>query len=164
MQQLKAAITQVTDRGEFAAIAAAYSVDRQGERIAQGAFLKTISAWRERGTDLPVHWDHRGEAANVIGSVDPERMAETKAGLHVEGKIDITDSEVAREVWRLMKARTVGLSFGFMVTKDHTEDGVRVLDELDVFEISVTASPANPDTRILSTKSATPVTVARFSA
>jgi Caudovirus prohead serine protease len=53
------------------------------------------------------------------------------------------------------KRGRVGLSFGYLVTSAHDEaDGVKVLDSVDLFEITLTPSPANADTRILSTKSA----------
>jgi hypothetical protein len=53
-----------------------------------------------------------------------------------------------------MKANSVGLSFGFLTTASHIDGEVRVLDEIDLFEISITPAPANADTRILSTKAA----------
>jgi Escherichia/Staphylococcus phage prohead protease len=146
----------ITDQGRFEAIAATWSVDRQNEQILKGAFEDTITAWQHRGRPVPVHWDHKGEAANVIGSVDPRSMAETDEGLYVEGKLDLEDSEVAREAWRSMKAGRIALSFGYMVTADFKrDDGVRELLGIDLFEISLVAAPANPDTRIVSMKSST---------
>jgi HK97 family phage prohead protease len=144
-----------TDAGEFTAIAATWSVDRQKEQIMKGAFEDTITAWKHQGRPIPVHWNHKGDAANVIGSVDPRSMAETDEGLRVEGQLDLQDSEVAREAWRSMKAGRIALSFGYIVTSDFKrDDGVRELLAIDLYEISLTPSPANPDTRITSMKSA----------
>jgi HK97 family phage prohead protease len=146
----------ITDAGEFTAIAATWSVDRQNEQIVKGAFEDTITAWKHQGRPIPVHWDHKGDAASVIGSVDPQSMAETDEGLRVEGQLDLQDSEVAREAWRSMKAGRIALSFGYLVTADFKrEDGVRELLGIDLFEVSLTPSPANPDTRIVSMKSST---------
>jgi hypothetical protein len=39
-----------------------------------------------------------------------------------------------------------------MVLRDRTKSGVRELLELDLFEISLTPSPANADTRVLEMK------------
>ena len=62
---------------------------------------------------MPVHWAHRGEAHNVIGSIDPATMREVASlGLYVEGKLDLEHSGVARQAWRSMKDNRVGLSFG----------------------------------------------------
>jgi uncharacterized protein len=142
-----------TDLGLFTAIAAAYTIDRDGERIRPGAFRETIRRWQASGRRLPLHWAHSGEARDIIGLVDPSEMRETPDGLYVEGRVDIAESEVAREAWRSMKADAVALSFGFMVTDEGKDsDGVRELREIDLFEISIVPNPANQDTRILSTK------------
>jgi hypothetical protein len=82
-------------------------------------------------------------------------MAETDEGLRVKGQLDLQDSEVAREAWRSMKAGRIALSFGYIVTADFKrEDGVRELLGIDLFEISLTPSPANRETRITAMKSA----------
>ena len=100
-----------------------------------------------------MHWDHRGEARNVIGSADPTRMREVAGlGLYVEGKLDLDDSEVAREAWRSMKDTRAALSFGYMTVKSQSRDGINELLELDLYEISIAPHPANPHTRILEMK------------
>jgi len=143
------------DLGEFSAFAATYDLDRVKDRIRFGAFEKTIADWRASGKRVPLHWDHRGEAKNVIGSADPASMREVAGlGLYVEGKLDLDDSAVAREAWRSMKDKRVGLSFGYMTVKSRKRGEVTDLLELDLFEISIVPSPANPQTRILDMKSA----------
>jgi hypothetical protein len=90
----------------------------------------------------------------VIGTVDPHSAREIREGLFVKGKLDIDDSEIAREAWRLVKSGAVALSFGYMVTDSFKRpDGIEELREIDLFEVSLTPAPANPDTRILSFKS-----------
>jgi HK97 family phage prohead protease len=104
---------------------------------------------------VPLHWDHRGEARNVIGSIDPAAMREIAgAGLYVKGKLDLDHSEVARQTWRSMKDNRVALSFGYLTVKSRKRGEVTDLLELDLFEISIVPSPANPQTRILEMKSA----------
>jgi uncharacterized protein len=154
---LKATARTTTDLGEFTAIAAAWSEDRDGDQIIRGAFAKTIKAWQERDRPIPLHWSHRGDAEYVIGSVDPHSVREIADGLYVKGKLDLEGSDTAREAWRLVKARTVALSFGYLVSDAFKRaDGIQELREIDLFEISLTPAPANPDTRILSFKSADP--------
>jgi HK97 family phage prohead protease len=153
----KAASAVVTDTGRFEALAATWDVDREGDLIQPGAFLQTISQWRESGRKLPVHWNHEGAAASIIGAIDPMDMRETSEGLRVKGTLDLEGSETAREAWRAMKADVVGLSFGYLATGSHErEDGVRVLTELDVYEVSITGAPMNARARFLSLKSLTP--------
>jgi HK97 family phage prohead protease len=157
MLHKQAALTDatVTDQGRFEAIAATWSVDRQNEQIVKGAFEDSITAWQHQGRPVPIHWNHEGSAENVIGSVDPKTMVEADEGLVVEGQLDLKTSEVSREAWRSMRAGRIALSFGYLVTADFKrDDGVRELLGVDLFEISLTPSPANRDTRILAMKSA----------
>ena len=142
-----------TDQGEFVAIAAAYSVDRVGDRIVPGAFSKTIDHWRGSGKSIPLHWNHQGEPEDIIGSVDPSQTEETKDGLKVVGKLDLSGAK-AKEAWRAMKTGSMSLSFGYLVTSEkQAKDGVNDLLEIDLFEVSVVPGPANADTRFLSMKS-----------
>lgn len=143
-----------TDLGEFTAIAAAYSVDRVGDRIIPGAFTKTIAHWRQSGKRVPLHYDHEGDPASIIGSIDPASMRETDEGLEVSGRLDLENSEKAREAWRAMKTDSMSLSFGYVATRQgKADDGVNELHEIDLFEVSIVPAPANPDTRFLSLKS-----------
>jgi Escherichia/Staphylococcus phage prohead protease len=152
--KVKASVEALADQGVFEGLAAVYTVDRDGDQIRPGVFEKTVARWQASGKRQPLHWNHQGEAENVIGCVNPGTMVETDDGLYVEGKLDLQDSEVARQAWRSMKNDSIASSFGFLVT-DATErgDGVKELREIDLFEISLTPTPANADTRIVSMKS-----------
>ena len=108
---LKAHVAETTEVGHFAALAAAYSLDRTGERIIPGAFGATIARWQESGKQVPLHWNHGSNAEDVIGEVDPQTMIEVEDGLFVEGDLDIHDSDRAREVWRSVKRNRISLSF-----------------------------------------------------
>lgn len=141
-----------TDQGEFVAIAAAYSKDRVGDRIVPGAFAKTIDHWRGSGKSIPLHWNHQGEPEDIIGAVDPATVEETKDGLRVAGKLDLSGTK-AKEAWRAMKTGSMSLSFGYMVTKERQAKDANELLEIDLFEVSVVPGPANADTRFLSLKS-----------
>jgi HK97 family phage prohead protease len=155
--RVEASARATTELGEFSAIAAAYSLDRQGDAIVPGAFAKTIDAWRESGKQIPLHWNHSARAENIIGSVDPVSMREIREGLYVRGKLELDTSTVAREAWRSMKANALSLSFGYTAPGSRLrKDGVRELTEIDLFEISVVPSPANPDTRFIELKSNAP--------
>jgi HK97 family phage prohead protease len=165
-KQVAAEITdtdQGTDQGEFTALAAAYSTDRVNERIVKGAFHDTILRWQGSARNVPLAWDHSRDARDIIGSISPSSMRETDEGLFVEASLDLEDSEQAREAWRSVKANRVGLSFGYLVEKDRrAKDGVKELLALDLYEVTLTSSPANPDARILSAKSVEPIKLASF--
>lgn len=146
-----------TDLGEFTAIAAAYSIDRVGDRIVPGAFTDTIKRWQDSGKQIPLHWDHSGDPADIIGTIDPASVVETASGLQVSGKLDIENSDVAKEAWRVMKSGSMGLSFGYLVLDERqAKDGVNDLLSLDLFEFSIAPGPANFDTRVLAMKSMSP--------
>ena len=152
---LKTLARTTTELGEFSAIAAAYSIDRDGDQIVRGAFRNTIERWQASGKRIPLHWNHSPVPKDIVGSIDPASMRETDDGLYVRGKLDIATSDNARDVWELVKTEVVSLSFGYLATDKATrDDGVQELRELDLFEISLVAAPANADTRILSYKSA----------
>lgn len=154
-KQLDTATERTTDQGDFTAIAAAYTPDRAGEIIRRGSFTTSIGKWLASGKQLPVHHEHKGSAENVIGSIDPRTMAEREDGLYVEGKIDIADSKIAREVWRSMKRNRASLSIGYLVLDKATRaDGLVELREIDLLEVSIVSQPANADTIVLSTKHA----------
>jgi hypothetical protein len=55
-----------TELGEFSAIAAAYSIDRDGDQIVRGAFRKTIDRWRSSGKRIPLHWNHSRAGATGL--------------------------------------------------------------------------------------------------
>jgi len=152
-KQLDTATERTTDQGDFTAIAAAYTPDRAGEIIRRGSFTTSIGKWLASGKQLPVHHEHKAE--NVIGSIDPRTMSEREDGLYVEGKIDIADSKIAREVWRSMKRNRASLSIGYLVLDKATRaDGLVELREIDLLEVSIVSQPANADTVVLSTKHA----------
>lgn len=150
---LEAKATTTTDKGEFTALAAAYSVDRAGDRIVPGAFGASIERWQASGKKVPLHWNHQGEPEDIIGEIDPAAMEETDLGLKVAGRIDLDGSEKGREAWRSIKAGTMSLSFGYMVLDSKDAEDATELHEIDLFEISVVPGPANADTRFLSLKS-----------
>ncbi len=155
LKSLEALTTPASDLGRFTAIAAAYTVDRERDRIIPGAFEKTIAAWQGSGRRIPLAWDHGRGASDVIGSIDPLTMRETPEGLYVEGQLDIEDSETAREAWRSVKNNAVGLSFGYLAVEERPGAGrVTELVELDLLEVSLTSVPMNASARILTAKAA----------
>jgi HK97 family phage prohead protease len=154
---IKAAARVSTDLGEFSALAAAWSHDRDGDQIVRGAFAGSIERWQASGKRVPLHYNHSANPKHIIGWVDPASMREIREGLFVRGKLDLENSEVARDVWQLVKNNTISLSFGYLVNDaSKRADGIQELREIDLFEVSLTPAPANPDTRVLSFKSTDP--------
>jgi uncharacterized protein len=133
--------------GEFTGRASVYNVlDSQNDIVVSGAFAKTI---REHGKSVPLLWQH--QAASPIGTVDLE---DTPTGLNVRGKLLLSIQQAA-EAYELLKAGIVkGLSIGFQaLVADFRDDGVRLLKELRLFEISAVTFPALELALITSVKS-----------
>jgi HK97 family phage prohead protease len=155
-KQVDATATPTIEKGTAVLLVAAYSRDRGNDVIQRGAFRSTIGAWIDSGKQIPLAWDHStDQPEQLICTVDPGSMRETRDGLIAEAHLDLDGSATAREVWRLVKSDSIGVSFGYLVTdKEDAGDGTRLLKAIDLFEVSLTAVPMNGDTRVVSWKSA----------
>lgn len=126
--------------------------DSYGDVIVAGAYAKSLSAHKAKGTMPKMFWQH--DANEVIG-----RWTEAKEddkGLLLKGKLNM-DVQRGREAYSLLKAGDIdGLSIGYRV-KDYEADeksGVWFLKELDLFEVSVVSIGANENATISSVKAA----------
>jgi HK97 family phage prohead protease len=143
-----------TDLGQFTALVSTADVDREGDVVLPSAFRHTVERWQQSEKMIPLHWDHGTQPEDIIGHVDPARMAVQSNGLVVGGRVDL-DTDRGQQVWRLLKSNTIGFSFGFVMNRSHTRsDGVREISSVDLYEITATYRPTNDRTRVLSTKSA----------
>lgn len=139
--------------GQFAGIAASFSPapDRQGDRILPGAFAASIAAWAARERTPPVLWDHCSDV--VIGAI--LSMAETDRGLEVTGQL-LEGNDQADQARELMALGALSLSIGALAEPGSillADDGTRVLQVLDLIEISITPTPADARAMILASKS-----------
>lgn len=101
---------------------------------------------------IPLVWNHSGKAEDLIGYIDPASVKAIDGGVIADGWIDLSTPRGA-EAWRLIQSRVLGFSFGFVIIKSTKRpDGIRVLDEVDVFEISATPTPIQSRTRVISWK------------
>lgn len=133
----------------YAAVFDAMSDDLGGwrERIAKGAFARSIT----EGADVRALIDH--DTAQVIGRTKSGtlRLAETNVGLSVE--IDLPATTAARDLSTLIERGDVSqMSFGFYTREDRWDkvDGawVRTLLDAELFDVSVVAIPAYPQTEV----------------
>jgi HK97 family phage prohead protease len=130
----------VATTGEFSGHGAVFSnVDQGGDIIAPGAFRKTLRDHSSRGTLPPMLWAH--DSKTVIGRWD--ELREDDHGLFVKGTLAPTDK--GQEVRTLLKMGAVnGMSIGYLPTdSEFNRAGNRVLNEIDLHEISIVAMPMN---------------------
>jgi HK97 family phage prohead protease len=146
------------DSGTFEALVSVFgNVDLVGDRVMPGAFSKTLERWRETGDPLPIVLSHRwDDVMSHIGVADPKDVVETDDGLLVKGRLDLADNEVARQVYKLLKRRSLKeFSFGYTVNEERVaKDGANELLDVDLVEAGPTLKGANPLTELRAVKSA----------
>lgn len=137
------------DDGVFEGYASLFNREDLGhDVIAPGAFRDSL---KSRGTQrIKMLFQH--DPAEPIGVWDEIR--EDTRGLYVRGRLTTAVAK-AREVLALMRAGALdGLSIGFKTVKARRDaaTGVRRLDKVDLWEISVVTFPMLPGARVESVK------------
>lgn len=126
--------------------------DSGGDIVMAGAFAASLARRGPRGVKML--WQH--DAAQPIGVWTS--IQEDAKGLKVAGRLDLSVAR-AREALSLVRSGAVdGLSIGFR-TKRATADktsGLRRLQEVDLWEISIVTFPMLPQARIDIIKRAPP--------
>jgi HK97 family phage prohead protease len=137
------------DDGVFEGYASLFNREDLGhDVITPGAFRESLAS---RGAQrIKMLFQH--DPAEPIGVWDEIR--EDTRGLYVRGRL-MTAVAKAREVLALMRAGALdGLSIGFKTVKARRDaaTGVRRLDKVDLWEISVVTFPMLPGARVESVK------------
>lgn len=137
-------IKSIDGEGRFAGYASVFDVvDTQRDLIEYGAFAKTIKG---RTQEIRLLWQHN--PAEPIGYFTT--IFEDGRGLYVEGRL-LLDIARAREAYSLLKVSAIGgLSIGY-TPRDFVIDpdtGVRRLNRVDLWEISLVTFPANSSANV----------------
>lgn len=122
------------------------TLDSYGDRVQRGAFAKSLASGRK----TRLLWQH--DMTEPIGI--PLALYEDHKGLY--GKWKIVPTTTGTKARELIKHELLdGLSIGFVpVDAEYQHDGVRLLKEVQLFEVSVVTLPANEDARITGWKRA----------
>jgi hypothetical protein len=122
----------------FAGYAALFGVaDGAGDTIVKGAFARALAV----GAQYPLFWQHN--AAQRIGTV--EALAEDERGLRVIARVDSPDSRAAD---LLQKREVSGLSFGYRARGYQKVPDGRVLEDIELLEVSLVTHPLQPGARV----------------
>ena len=133
-------IKEISDEGYFSGYGSVFDVvDDWDDVIIRGAFASTL----QKKTPIML-WQH--DSAEPIGVY--ERVRENDIGLWVEGRL-LLEIEKGREAHILLKNRAIrGLSIGFIPLgwewETRNDTRVRVLKDIDLWEVSLVTFPANP--------------------
>ena len=124
--------------------------DNYDDVIVAGAFQASLAAHRAAGTMPAMLWQH--DATEPIGIWT--EIVEDAKGLRMKGMLAL-DTARGKEAYALLKMGALnGLSIGFMSKKWSYEGDLRILAEVDLWEVSMVTFPANEAARITSVKSA----------
>lgn len=142
-------IKSLDEHGRFAGYASVFGVvDSQHDVVMPGAFTFTLE---QRAGQIKLLWQHLwGEPIGVI-----TKLFEDARGLYIEGQL-LMDVARAKEAYALMKAGVVkGLSIGYTPGrwKRDPDSGVRQLQSVDLWEISLVTTPANAAAQVTVVKS-----------
>ena len=117
-----------------------WDLDQTNDIINEGAFKKTIAEGMP-SKRIKMLWQH--DAMQPLGM--PTEMYEDSKGLYAKGKISRT--QLGDDALELMRDGVVDrFSIGFSIPQNksgYTDEGVRVITEVKLFEFSPVTFPAN---------------------
>lgn len=119
--------------------------DRGGDVVMAGAYGASLGRLSAAGGQVKMLWQH--DPAQPIGVWDEVR--EDDRGLFVKGRI-LDDVARGREAAALIGAGAIdGLSIGYRTVKATKDDkGRRLLNELELWEVSLVTFPMLPSARV----------------
>lgn len=123
-------------------------VDLGHDLVMPGAFRDSLRSRGPRGVKLLFQHDPNEPIGVWL------ELAEDARGLFARGRL-MPEVTRAREVLSLMRAGALdGLSIGFRTVKGRTDPltGVRRLDQIDLWEISIVTFPMLPEARVSAVK------------
>lgn len=144
-------IKSLDEGGSFEGYASVFGVqDSDGDVIVKGAFTNTIKAFQQRGKMPKMLWQHN--PSQIIGKYS--EVQEDDNGLWVKGSL-ILDVQQGREAYALMKAGELdAMSVGFNIVNAGGDGSMRgrVIEEVDLWEISLVTWGANPEALVTNVK------------
>lgn len=132
---------KINKDGKICGYASVFHIkDLQGDRILPGAFLESITAFQENSHTVGMYVQHQPE--ETIGKWT--KLEEDSHGLWVEGILDLQHPKTVMIKTAIERGESYGLSIGFRLGKTSTQNGIKTIHKLNLFEISLVRHPANP--------------------
>lgn len=139
-------VLTVTEGNAISGYASLFGVaDQGGDTVAPGAYARSLEQLAQRGCRVKLLWQH--DPGQPIGIWD--EVFEDTRGLFVRGRI-LTELEKGREAVSLIEAGAIdGLSIGYRTRRAAKgAEGGRLLQELELWEVSVVTFPMLPEARV----------------
>ena len=116
--------------------------DGAGDVIRKGAFARTLKRRQSASSaPIPLYWQHRPD--QPIGWV--EEASEDERGLRVIARIDNPHGRAAAA---LTRREVSGLSFGYRARGYRRLSAGRLLEEIELIEVSLVTHPLQPGARV----------------
>ncbi len=121
------------------------AVDQGNDVVAEGAYAASLAVLGAKGTKVKMLWQH--DPTQPIGIWDEVR--EDAKGLWVKGRL-LDSVAKGREAAALIEAGAIdGLSIGYRTRKaSKNSKGQRLLQELELWEVSLVTFPMLPSARV----------------
>lgn len=140
-------VKAISETGAFEGYGSVFGVkDSYDEVVASGAFVESLEIKKASGKMPAMLWQHRSD--EPIGVYTG--MAEDGIGLKVSGQLALKTARGA-EAYELLQMKAIsGLSIGFVSLEDTFDrvTGIRTLEKIDLWEVSLVTFPANDAARV----------------
>lgn len=141
-------LKSIEENGTFSGYASVFNIiDEQDDIILPGAFTETIL---KKAGRIKLLWQHQHD--EPIGNI--LEINENKVGLYIVANL-LLDLQKAREAYVMLKSGTIdSLSIGYVPLQYDIDQktGVRSLNKVDLWEVSLVTFPANSHSRVINVK------------
>jgi HK97 family phage prohead protease len=122
------------------------NIDLGDDIIVRGAFTNTLA----KNSQVPILWQH--QMTEPVGvSIE---LYEDDKGLFIKGNLPKEDTLVSGRIIPQMKVGSIReMSIGFFTKQSDMEKGVRLLKEIELFEVSLVTKAMNPQAIVSGFKS-----------
>ena len=142
-------VKNLEEDGTFTGYASVFgTVDLHQEVVVPGAFNQSLKKWNQRQQLPKMLWQHDPKIPIGVW----QEIKEDPYGLFVKGKL-LLDIRQGREAYALLKSGIVdGLSIGYEVVKAQRQPKQRMLETIELHEVSLVTFEANPAAKVTAYK------------
>lgn len=130
------------------------NVDVGGDIVAPGAFTASIE--RHKENERPIRMMYQHQRDKLIGGFPIDKVVDDEKGLFVEGEINLEVQEGRAAYALALQGVLTDFSIGYSIKDaELNKEGLLILKEVELWEISPVAEPMNTEARITDVKGAT---------